>query len=76
MSAITNELMYEVLKSTQAQVSIMWEDLQNIKARLSSVDTRLAILHGGIATQSDRIDRVESRLGHVETRLNLTGEQQ
>ena len=62
---VTNELLYEVLKSVQAQVSIIREDMASVKNRLSSVDTKLATLHGDIASQSDRIDRMESRLERV-----------
>ena len=73
---ITNELIYEVLKSVQSQVAIVREDTESIKSRLSQVDTKLATLHTDIAHQSDRMDRVESRLGRVETRLNFTDEAQ
>ncbi len=78
-TTITNELMYEVLKSVQAQVAIIREDVQSVKMRLTSQDNRLghvlhAIgdLHTDLAEVSGRIDRMESRLGRVETRLQLT----
>ena len=73
---ITNELLYEVLKSIQSQVAIIREDTESVKSRLSQVDTKLATLHADIAHQSDRMDRVESRLGRVETRLNFGEESQ
>jgi len=48
---VTNELMYEILKSIQAQVAITREDMEDSKSRFSSaerqiasVDTRLAML--------------------------------
>ena len=75
---ITNELMYEVLKSVQAQVAIIREDMESNKVRLTSLDSRLghilhAIgdLHTDIAEVSGRMDRLESRLGRVENRLNF-----
>jgi hypothetical protein len=78
MTEITNQLMYEVLKSVQAQVAIIREDMDSIKMRLTSQDSRLghilhAIgdLHTDIAEVSGRMDRLESRLGRVETRLEL-----
>ncbi len=40
-AALTNELIYEVLKSVQAQVALTREDIASIKARLTSLDTRL-----------------------------------
>jgi predicted nucleic acid-binding Zn-ribbon protein len=76
---ITNELIYEVLKSIQAQVAIIREDMESMKTRLTSQDSRLghilnaaADLHSDIAEVSGRMDRLESRLGRVETRLNLS----
>jgi hypothetical protein len=35
-------------------------------------DARLGIIHNDMALLSDRIDRIESRMRRVETRLNLT----
>ena len=43
--AVTKELMYEVLKSIQAQVALVREDVDSIKARMSSVDIRLGLVH-------------------------------
>ena len=40
MAAITNELMYEVLKSIQAQVAIVREDMDSMKTRLTALDGR------------------------------------
>ena len=70
--AITNELIYEVLKSIQAQVALVREDVDSIKARLTSVDTRLGLVHTDMANQAERLDRLESRMARVESRLNLT----
>ncbi len=69
--AVTNELIYEVLKSIQAQVALVREDVDSIKARLTSVDTRLGLLHTDMANQSERLDRLESRMARVESRLSL-----
>jgi hypothetical protein len=46
---VTNELMYEVLKSIQAQVALVREDVDSIKVRLTSVDTRLGLVHTDMA---------------------------
>jgi len=69
--AVTNELMYEVLKSIQAQVALVREDVDSIKARLTSVDTRLGLVHTDMANQAERLDRLESRMARVESRLSL-----
>jgi hypothetical protein len=36
------------------------------------MDTRLGVVPTDMALLSDRIDRLESRIGRAETRLNLT----
>lgn len=78
MVQITDELIYETLKSIQAQVAIIREDMDSIKHRVTAQDARLgqvlsaiAGLHGDLAEVSGRMDRLESRMGHVENRLNL-----
>jgi len=68
---IDNSLIYEVLKSVQAQVAIVREDMEHLKPRLSSIEHRLGLVHTDLATQAGRLDRIESRLGRVETRLNF-----
>ena len=50
--------------------------MANVKSRLTSVDTRLGLVHTDMAHQSERLDRLEGRLGRVETRLNLTDQRQ
>ena len=72
MIQVTNELMYEVLKSIQAQVAVVREDVASIKARLTSLDNRVGIVHTDMALVSDRLDRVEGHLARVDTRLNIT----
>ena len=71
MTQITNELIYEVLKSVQAQVAITREDVAYIKARLTSLDTHLGALHTDMALVSSRMDRLEGHMARVDTRLNL-----
>ncbi len=76
MADVTNELIYEVLKSVQSQVSLIREDMDSVKTRLSQMDSKLATLHLDIAGQSERMDRVDLRLGRVEKRLNFSDVEQ
>jgi predicted nucleic acid-binding Zn-ribbon protein len=69
---VTNELIYEVLKSIQAQVAITREDMESIKHRLTSLDQRLSTVHTDMALLSNRMDRLESHMGRVDMRLNLS----
>jgi len=73
---VTNELLYEILKAVQGDVTLLRDDMANVKSRLTSVDTRLGLVHTDMAHQSERLDRLEGRLGRVETRLNLTDQRQ
>ena len=68
---VTNELIYEVLKSVQAQVSIIREDVSGLKNRISSLQSSVAGLHADMAEVSARLDRLESRVERVENQLNL-----
>jgi hypothetical protein len=68
---ITNDLIFEVLKSIQGNVAALREDMEHIKPRLSSIDNRLGLVHTDMATQSIRLDRIEARMGRVESRLNF-----
>jgi hypothetical protein len=72
MAEVTNELLYEVLEAVQGQVALLRDDVDNVKARLTSIDTRLGLVHTDMAHQSERFDRLEFRMSRVETRLNLT----
>ena len=46
-------------------------ELSGIKERLTSLDAKVALLHGDFAGQSVRIDRIELRLERIERRLEL-----
>lgn len=75
---VTNELLYEVLKSVQAQVAIIREDVASLKVRatsqdriLSRIEAGFADMHGDFAELAGRMDRLESRIERVENRLNI-----
>jgi hypothetical protein len=53
MTAITNQMIYEVLKSVQVQVAVIREDVHRIKARVPSIDARLGLVHTDMAHLSD-----------------------
>ena len=46
-------------------------ELAEVKERLTSLDGKLALLHGDFVGQSARFDRVDERLGRIERRLDL-----
>jgi tetrahydromethanopterin S-methyltransferase subunit G len=47
------------------------DDMRDVKARLTSLEGRVALLHGDFAGQSERIDRLEIRLDRIEKRLDI-----
>jgi predicted nuclease with TOPRIM domain len=71
MSDTTESLVIEILRKLQGEMSIMREDIRDIKVRLSSIEARLAHTHADYATQSLHIDRLEDRLSRIEHRLDL-----
>ena len=62
--AVTNELIYETLKTMQATLARHTEDLREIKGRIG-------ILEAQYASLSTRVDRLDERLARVEKRLDL-----
>ena len=59
---VTNELIYEVLKSMQARMSNVEDGLRDIKGELVGIRGHM------IATQSD-IQNIYGRLGSIEVRV-------
>ena len=72
MAEITNELIYEVLKAIQGHITHLREDMEIVKGRLTSIDSKIGTLHTDLANQSSRIDRLELSIDRVNNRLNLS----
>jgi tetrahydromethanopterin S-methyltransferase subunit G len=68
---VTNEVIFETLRSIQGTLARHSDDLREIKERLGNIETQI----GGLAMQyahlSNRLDRLETRLDHIERRLDL-----
>ena len=43
----------------------------DIGRRVTSLESKLALIHGDFAAQSERIDRMELRLERIERRLDI-----
>ena len=56
-------------------MALLIEDTGVIKPRLTSIDTRLGLVHTDMANLPNAMDRLELRMERVENRLNF-GEQQ
>ncbi len=78
MTEQTENLVLEILRRMQGDMSDLKAGQQDIQHRLTLVETRLAGMdrtladhYSAYALQSDRIDRLEQRLSRVERRLEL-----
>jgi hypothetical protein len=49
---VTNELIYEVLRDMEARMGRMEDNLRDVKTRMTSIDTRLGLLHEEMALVS------------------------
>ena len=67
----SNSVIYQVLKNVQERLGLLADDMNGVKARLTSIDTGLGLVHTDMAHLSGRMDKLESRMERVETRLNL-----
>ncbi len=68
---VTNELMYETLKSIQSGVERLSEDMRDLRFRVGSIEREMATISERIAHNSIRTDRMEERLSRIEKRLDL-----
>lgn len=73
MVEITNELIYEVLKSMQTRLDRMNASLGEVKTELQAVRAHIAGMQHDISNiytklgdHDDRLERIETRLGLLE----------
>lgn len=75
MSDNPNGVVLDFLREHFARIYTRFDrvdaDQTDVKRRLTSVETQVALLHGDFAGQSARIDRIEQRLDRIERRLDL-----
>jgi predicted nuclease with TOPRIM domain len=64
-------LVLEHLRALRGDVTLLREDMQDVKRRLTSLEVAVAQIHGDFAGQSVRIDRLEDRLSRIEQRLEI-----
>ena len=66
-----DSLILRMLRSMDAKLDRVIQDIGDLKQRITSLETKVALLHGDFANQSVRIDRIEIRLDRIERRLGL-----
>jgi len=72
MTVETENLMLEILKKIQADISGLKFDMVDLKHRVSMIERNTADIATSYAGQSLRIDRLEERLDRIERRLELS----
>ncbi len=71
MTEVTNELMYEVLKSLPADVRLLKDGQREIKQELTSIRGQLIAVNQDIHNIYGILGRHDERLGRIEQRLDL-----
>ncbi len=61
------------LRRLDGKMDRLSDDVADVKRRMTSLETKVVLLHGDFAAQSERIDRIETRLERIERRLDLVG---
>ncbi len=62
---ISNDLLYEILKSIQEQVSFIREDVDLIKGRISSVERRMGDVLAEVGRSNERMDRIDLEIRSI-----------
>ncbi|MFN7102711.1 MAG: hypothetical protein ACK4N1_08795 [Pseudorhizobium sp.] len=71
MAEVTNELMYELLKKMQNDISSLKFETIGTRTELSSVRGTLAAMQMDVHQIYSRLDRVDQRQDRIENRLEL-----
>ena len=66
-----DNLVLHYLRRIDEKIDRLGEDMQDVKRRLTSLESASAQVHGDFAGQSLRIDRLENRLERIERRLDI-----
>ena len=74
MAEVTNELLYEVLKSIQERLGKIEQGQKEAVARLSAVQTHLMTVEKDVLNIYDALSAVDTRLERVERRLDMVNE--
>ncbi len=71
MTEVSNELMYEVLKSIQSRMDRMDLTMSEVKAELGSIRGHLIATEGDVRNIYSVTARIDERLDRIERRLEL-----
>jgi septal ring factor EnvC (AmiA/AmiB activator) len=72
MAEASNDLIYEVLKSLQNEVSQVRQEVREVKAELQALRSHMAASQQDVANIYTTLVRQDHRLDRIERRLELT----
>lgn len=68
---VTNELMYELLKRMQNDISVLKEGQKELRSEMSNLRNHLYVLQGDVNHLYTSLEKVHLRLDRIENRLEL-----
>jgi hypothetical protein len=71
MSDAPDNLILVYLRRMDEKLDRLATGQADVGRRVTSLETKVALLHGDFAAQSERIDRIELRLERIERRLEI-----
>lgn len=66
-----DNLVIEILRRMQADMSDLKEGQRTTNRRLAAIEAHMAGFHSSLATHSDDIDHLKDRIGRIERRLDI-----
>jgi hypothetical protein len=72
MTAVTNELMYEVLKQIQVRLGVIEDGQREIRAELKSMRIQLQAVQVDIGNVYETTGTMDNWIGRIERRLDLS----
>jgi predicted nucleic acid-binding Zn-ribbon protein len=74
MTTVTNELIYEVLKSMQVRLGRIEDGQRDLRDELVGVRGHVHAMSGEMNNLFSRVSTIETRLDRIERRLEMVGQ--
>jgi predicted nucleic acid-binding Zn-ribbon protein len=71
MSDTPDNLILVYLRRMDEKLDRLVDSVADLGRRVTSLESKVALLHGDFAAQSERIDRIELRLERIDRRLDI-----
>jgi outer membrane murein-binding lipoprotein Lpp len=71
MSDGPDSLMLVYLRRIDEKPDRLADNVADLGCRVTSLETKVALLHGDFVAQSERIGRIDLRLDRIERRLDI-----